>query len=485
MWKGKMAGGGRNKKRIQYCTDSSGQQILSPSSSRSFRTQSHWSFTTRQCANSGHFLQVHLSYWMCNQFTLHQQFRNVTGRTKFGQGKTDSIVHACKSYEQEHKDPETVDLKAPRLARYLQTAWKKHQNTVYWVDIRLAHKKGLKFYQTRSNAIILYNTLPAYCIPKAIKMETGEIIYERVYESPRPPPKISFKDNWMKKLGSEVAGHDESSQQTQPKTPNPIVRTWRSVTTEPPSRSSVHEIDKRSLFGCESTNVSVERSDKDKDADENVDADRVRTGVLVESESRRKFNKLRLDAPSIQHYVIKKGRCHGARHGKIEEQKEYHIAWNAWKRCCKIIDSQGEYFTGIHDRFLRDPVYRESQLAIGWSDQKCKEWDELAKEDHTHKLTPEERRRYNGQRYLTLNKSGTNGPMRLRSDFRAAVSIKNRLHREPGEPSWRAYFLQNNTGTSLNGNGNELIRICFKWSSFSYSWFRLQSIAIHCNRRGV
>ena len=29
---------------------------------------------------------------------------------------------------------------------------------------------------------------------------------------------------------------------------------------------------------------------------------------------------------------------------------------------------------------------RESQLAIGWSEQKCKEWDELAKEDHTYKL---------------------------------------------------------------------------------------------------
>ena len=75
----------------------------------------------------------------------------------------------------EHKDPdpEIVDLKAPRLAQYMQTAWKKHQNTVYWVDIRRAQKKGLKFYQTRSNDIILYSTLPAYCIPKAIKMETG------------------------------------------------------------------------------------------------------------------------------------------------------------------------------------------------------------------------------------------------------------------------------------------------------------------------
>ena len=65
--------------------------------------------------------------------------------------------------------------------------------------------------------------------------------------------------------------------------------------------------------------------------------------------------KLRLDALSIPHYVIKKGRCHGARHGKTEEQKGFHVAWNAWKRCCESVDSQGERFKGIHDRFLRDP----------------------------------------------------------------------------------------------------------------------------------
>ena len=52
--------------------------------------------------------------------------------------------------------------------------------------------------------------------------------------------------------------------------------------------------------------------------------------------------------------------------------------------------TQGEHLKGIHDRFLRDPVYRESQLAIGWTEQKCKEWDELAKEDYTYHLTPEE-----------------------------------------------------------------------------------------------
>ena len=63
-----------------------------------------------------------------------------------------------------------------------------------------ALKKGLKFYQTRSNAIILHETLPACCIPKVVRMETGEVIYEKVYTSPRLPPKISLKHDWMREL---------------------------------------------------------------------------------------------------------------------------------------------------------------------------------------------------------------------------------------------------------------------------------------------
>ena len=109
----------------------------------------------------------------------------------------------------EHKDPDGIDVIAPRLAWYKEKVRKKHQNTV--------HKKGFKFYQTRSNAIILYDTLPAYCIPKAIMMKSGEVIYEKVYASPLLPPEISFKDNWMKESGSEVAGRGKDSQQIQPK----------------------------------------------------------------------------------------------------------------------------------------------------------------------------------------------------------------------------------------------------------------------------
>ena len=70
--------------------------------------------------------------------------------------------------DKEHKDPEKIDLNVPRRAQYLHNAWKKHQDAVYWVDISLALRKGLTFYQTRSNAIILQGTLPAYSIPKVV-----------------------------------------------------------------------------------------------------------------------------------------------------------------------------------------------------------------------------------------------------------------------------------------------------------------------------
>ena len=46
---------------------------------------------------------------------------------------------------------------------------------------------------------------------------------------------------------------------------------------------------------------------------------------------------------------------------------------------------------------------------------------------------PDEYERYRKNCCISLNKSCKNAPMRLRSDFRTAVTIMNRLHRESGE----------------------------------------------------
>ena len=51
--------------------------------------------------------------------------------------------------DETHKDPEHIDFSVPRLARYVHSAWKRHQDAVFWVDIDLAIREGLTFYQTR------------------------------------------------------------------------------------------------------------------------------------------------------------------------------------------------------------------------------------------------------------------------------------------------------------------------------------------------
>ena len=174
--------------------------------------------------------------------------------------------------DKDHEDPEHIDFSAPRRAQYLHSAWKKHQDPVFWVDIDLAIKEGLTFYQTRSNAIIPQGTLPAYCIPKVVRLKAGEVLCERSYMSSRPPPKISLRHDhdWSRgkvQLGSSVehqpvgklvqqsCGEVQQatfSQLTQPK-PKPICdRSVKPDSTEDVfvvkgETSRSHEIDEKGL----------------------------------------------------------------------------------------------------------------------------------------------------------------------------------------------------------------------------------------------
>ena len=43
----------------------------------------------------------------------------------------------------EHKYPQDIDLEAPRLAWYKQKKWRRHPETVYWVDIKFAQHERI------------------------------------------------------------------------------------------------------------------------------------------------------------------------------------------------------------------------------------------------------------------------------------------------------------------------------------------------------
>ena len=149
--------------------------------------------------------------------------------------------------------------------------------------------------------------------------------------------------------------------------------------------------------------------------------------LLVESESSKNFHKWRLDVLWIPHYGIRVERLRGARLGKTEAQKEHFLAHNAQKRCIK------QNFDGLHDRFQRDSVYRDSQLKLGWTEEKCIEMDKLAQENYSYCPSSEEYERNKKNWYISLNKPGRNAPMKLRPDFLEAPTDMHRLHRESGE----------------------------------------------------
>ena len=211
--------------------------------------------------------------------------------------------------DKDHEDPEHIDFSVPHRARYVHSSWKKHQDAVFWVDIDLAIRKGFTFFQTRSNGIILQGTLPAYCIPKVVRLKTGEVLCEKSYLSPRPPPKISLRHDhdWTRgndELGSTVeqqpvsklvqqsfgeVQHVKFSKPTQPK-PKPICdRSGKPEDTEDVflvkgETSRSHEIDeKRSHEELGSS----DRSGKPERLSENIRVKHAHDGTkqLVEQNS--------------------------------------------------------------------------------------------------------------------------------------------------------------------------------------------------------
>ena len=64
----------------------------------------------------------------------------------------------------------------------------------------------------------------------------------------------------------------------------------------------------------------------------------------------------------------------------------------------------------------------------GRTEEMCRKMDELANEDHTHHLSPEEIRGYRANSWIRSNKVGSDTmPVRHRPDFKQALSTLRQL----------------------------------------------------------
>ena len=165
-WKACLAGGG-NKKRFQCCTDSlgtivyfralqghSGRNLIGPSLQDNVIIQSN-------------FFQY--IYHVGCAFNLHSIISSglIPGGQSLSKRQTVFFLLVDPT-DKNHEDPDVIDLSVPRHAQYLHKPWKRHQDAVYWVDMNLAIEKGLKFYQTRSNAIIITKHFPLIVFRKLL-----------------------------------------------------------------------------------------------------------------------------------------------------------------------------------------------------------------------------------------------------------------------------------------------------------------------------
>ena len=290
-WKACLAAGGGAKRRYQCCTDISGTIIYFRAlQGHSGRNLIDPTLQDNVVIGSGFFQYF---YHIGCAFNLHSIINNglIPGGQNSSKRQTVFFL-PIDPRDKGHQDLAQIDFTVPRRAQYLHSAWKKHQDAVFRVDINLAIREGLTFYQTRSNAIILQGTLPTYCIPKVVRLKTGEVLYEKSYMSPRPPPKISLRHDhdWTRgkvQLGSTVEQHPHGkvvrqsrgevqhatfSQLTQP-IPKPICDrpgkpdSSQDVFVVEGETSRSHEIDDKSFHGelC-----SSDRSGKDDNLSENT-----------------------------------------------------------------------------------------------------------------------------------------------------------------------------------------------------------------------
>ena len=162
-WKVFLAAGGGSKRRYQYCSDNLGSIIyLRALQGHSGSNLIDPVLQDNVFIEPGIFPYI---YHVGSNFNLHSiiSYGLIPGGQNLSRRQTVFFLPVDPRNE-DHKDPEYIDYSAPRLARYLQNAWKRHQDAVFWVDIDLGIREGYVLSNKIERNYSARNTSsPLYC----------------------------------------------------------------------------------------------------------------------------------------------------------------------------------------------------------------------------------------------------------------------------------------------------------------------------------
>ena len=320
----------------------------------------------------------------------------------------------------------------------------------------LAQKRGLQFYQTRSHAIVLYNTLLAICIEKAVCMNTKEEPYHKVYQSPWLP-RVVLKPNLQSgqqdqpdQDARKSSDHQSASDRTYGETCSGNVDFWipgilhSTVQQQDTNRKEsvkklIQQSENHPNKECFLQDLNKTRKiSKFSEESKKLITDMGNTEIfeLSETLSKKQCPDCALywrigivycscrrcptpsqsaeeyDALSIPGYVLKKNLHCGAKHGATATnvlQSQGHVAESSPTQAWWVQNHLG--------KMTQRWQIPESLSNIGWTEERIIQCDELALEDHSYIATRGERNRNEKSWVLKLNKEGAQGPMNQRPDF--------------------------------------------------------------------
>ena len=149
-------------------------------------------------------------------------------------------------------------------------------------------------------------------------MKSQEIIYQKVYVSPRPPPTISYKDNWTCDLDSDVARSSKDIQRielepnTQLSSTARLVTKWSEETLERTKfgRDTLNQEKHDNLTDPTSTGRPVcgqESTERSVLTPKHVENDQTSTERPVTVDQKEE-HKIDFRVPGLSHSVVKKSR---------------------------------------------------------------------------------------------------------------------------------------------------------------------------------
>ena len=232
VWKSKMAGGGGNKKIYQYCTDSSWTTVyLRALQGHSGRNPIDPTLQNNVLIPDVFFEYI---YHIGCAVSVHSITNSglIAGGQNSSRERQTVFFTAVNPMHKNHKFPQELDLTKPRTSSIVQAAVEKaprygvlgRYTACSTERIEVLSNKIERNHPPRYTPSLLY--LESDCD------ESEEIIYQKVYVSPRPPPKISYKDNWMCDLDSDIAGSSKDTQRIEPKPKTQLSSTGRPVCGE-------------------------------------------------------------------------------------------------------------------------------------------------------------------------------------------------------------------------------------------------------------